>query len=128
MGWRELEALLPSILVLSIVITLLASWLFSYLKNKHAVLVVMKLLETRPDIDIGSIKSIIHPPYHPRRDLRRGILLIGISLACILFALSMKDPEYVRSLLGLSAFPGLVGLIYMSFHLFPKDRALDETD
>ena len=125
MGWRELEALLPNLFVVSIVITLLASRLFSYLKNKQATSVVIKLLETNPDIEVETIKSIIQPPSHPLGDLRRGILLIVTGLACVIFALNMMDPEYKKALLGLSAFPGLVGLIYVMFHFLSKERLVD---
>ncbi len=128
MGWRELEALLPNLFVVSVFITLLASRLFSYLKNKQATSVVMKLLEIDPDIDTETIKSIMQPSSHPLGDLRRGILLIGIGLACVIFALSMMDPEYKASLLGLSAFPVLVGLIYLMFHFLPKGRMADRSD
>lgn len=128
MGWRELEALLPNLFIVSVVITLLATRFLGYLKNKHNTLLVMKLLETHPDTDIETIKSIIQPQSPRFIDLRRGVLLTGVSLACVIFAQNMMDPEYRASLLGLSAFPGAIGMIYLMFHFLPKVYLPNQSD
>ena len=127
MDWRELEALLPNLFVVGVVVVLLASWLFRHLKNKQNASVIMKLLDSQSNIDIGQIRSLLQPPDHALVDLRRGILLLGVSLASAIFAMSMIDPEYRAALLGLSAFPTVIGLIYLVFHFALNDRNADRT-
>ncbi len=123
MSWKELEALLPHISIVSIVFFGLISRILDYLKHKNTVKLVMKLLVADPNIDKELLKSITQPTTPPFSDFRRGTVLIAMSGACLLFAQNMMDPEYKQALQGLSAFPGLIGLTYIIFYSFSKNNS-----
>ena len=58
------------------------------------------------------------------RDLRRGAVLIAVALALVVFsmALSIPDFEVVGPLLGIAAFPGLIGLVYVAFWFTGRNK------
>ncbi|MEP6029033.1 hypothetical protein [Parasphingorhabdus sp.] len=113
---------MPNLFVMGVVITLLASWLFEYLKSRQNKAIVLKILETQSEINIDQIRQIVQPPKDPLSDLRRGVLLLGLGIACAVAAMGMMDPEYRFALLGLSAFPFTIGSIHLLFHFFVNKR------
>lgn len=57
---------------------------------------------------------------HPLADLRRGILLLALTVAIAGFGwlVSMEEDEALGPLLGISLFPACLGLAYIGLHYF----------
>ncbi|WP_306251716.1 hypothetical protein [Parvularcula sp. IMCC14364] len=61
------------------------------------------------------IAAITNENIGPNADLRRGILMLALSLAfCLLGLVAQSEIPF----LGLAAFPGLIGMTYIVFHFF----------
>ena len=96
-----------------------------YLKSQERI----KLQETlRASIDKGAalppevieaLTSDAKRPASPQRDLRSGIVWLAVAAGFVAlgFAISFDEPDAFYPLLGVAAFPGLVGLalIALSF-------------
>ena len=128
MGWRELDGFTAPVASYPVNPFGLYAVSGAALKWNHDCLNEIKLLEPHPGTESETIKSIIQPQSPRFIDLRRGVLLTGVSLACVIFAQNMMDPEYRASLLGLSAFPGAIGMIYLMFHFLPKVYLPNQSD
>jgi len=58
-------------------------------------------------------------------DLRRGVISIAIALAIVAFAFAVDEPDALRPLTGIAAFPMIVGLAYLGLHRFARPRAAE---
>lgn len=97
-------------------IILVALWL----KHKARIATLDTLrqaLNVRDDLDAQTLKSIASPSPGPTTDLRRGALLVALTLAGLLFSLAIPI-EARRIIIGLLAFPSVMGLTHIGFYLF----------
>lgn len=62
---------------------------------------------------------------HPLADLRRGVLLLAITVAFVALAgiVSTEEEDAVRPLLGIAVFPLSLGLAYIGLHVFARDKS-----
>ena len=48
-----------------------------------------------------------------QRDLRRGVVSIGLALAFAVFAVILGEEDAVRPIMGVASFPFLIGIAYL---------------
>jgi hypothetical protein len=63
-------------------------------------------------------------PPSPARDLRTGIIWLGVGVgfAALAAALSFDEPDFLYPLLGLAAFPTFIGLAFVALGLINRPR------
>ena len=66
----------------------------------------------------------VKPPASPMRDLRVGIIWLGVAvgLAAFGFAISFEEPDALYPLLGMAAFPGFIGLAFIAISFFGRGK------
>lgn len=119
-----LDELIPIAFALCVTfIAGLAIWI-QYRMRRVKLEVLKDALTTRDDLDLDTLKALVAAPYGPFADLRRGLLWLALAIAGGLFSLTLPQ-EARRIILGLLSFPLMVGVTFMSFHLFSirSDRA-----
>lgn len=77
---------------------------------------------------IDAMSSDVRPaglPPSPQRDLRTGIIWLGVGLGFVAlgFAVSFEDPDALMPLLGVGAFPIFIGLAFVALGLINRPRA-----
>ena len=72
----------------------------------------------------SNVRSPGLPP-SPQRDLRTGIvwLGVGIGFGALALALSFEEPDFLYPLLGLAAFPTFIGLAFVALGLLNKPKS-----
>ena len=62
------------------------------------------------------------PPASPQRDMRTGIIWLGVAigLAAFGFAVGYTEPDATFPIMGIAAFPGFIGLAFIVLGLIGK--------
>ena len=73
---------------------------------------------------MDAITSGVKAPPSPQRDLRTGIvwLGVGLGLAGMGWALSFEDPDATFPLLGIACFPAFIGLAFITMFFLNRNR------
>ncbi len=74
--------------------------------------------ELTPEI----LERLGETPKSPESDLRRGIFAVGVALAFVVFGFAIPEQEALRPMLGIGAFPLLIGLAYLALWKFSPRR------
>lgn len=73
---------------------------------------------------VDAISSGVKRPPTPERDLRAGIIWlgVGVGLAGMGFALSFDDADATFPLLGVACFPAFIGLAFIAMYFLNRGR------
>lgn len=73
---------------------------------------------------VDAISSGVKTPPSPQRDLRTGIIWlgVGVGLAGMGFALSFEDADATFPLIGIACFPAFIGLAFIAMYFLNRDR------
>lgn len=120
------EIAVPLALFCSVALIFIFAFYFGQRKQAEVQQTIRKAVENGSQLTPDLVRSIGAPKMPHNTDLRRGIILIAIAVAIALFGWSVSyyDDEGMMAMLGIAAFPGLVGLAYLGFHFLtpPQDR------
>ena len=116
------DVIIPFVIFGSIAFISWAAFYFSYKKRIVVYEAIRVAIEKTGNADAQLIEAIARENVGRNADLRKGIVLVAIAIAFALLGFSIPDEEAMGPMLGVAAFPGLVGLAYISFHFFaPRD-------
>ena len=81
--------------------------------------------EPLPPEVVTAISGSMKPPPSPARDLRTGIIWIGVAVGLAAFgiALGFEEPDATYPLLACAAFPGFIGLAFVVLGLINRNKA-----
>ena len=114
------DVLVPLIVFGSITLMVVAGFYFSHRKRLVAYEAVRVAIEKTGSADTALIQAIVQDRIGPNADIRKGIILIAVAIAFVVFGRVLGEPEAVGPMLGIAAFPGLVGAAYVVLHFFAK--------
>ena len=77
-----------------------------------------------PQEVVQALTSDAKPPPSPYRDLRAGIIWLGVAVgfAALGFAVSFEEPDALYPLLGVAAFPGFIGLALVALSFISRGK------
>jgi hypothetical protein len=79
-------------------------------------------LEKGTELSPEFIKQLGEPEPPKERDLRRGLIWLAIGVATALFAAILGEEDATGPLLGIAAFPTLVGAAYLIMWNFGRGK------
>lgn len=98
---------------------------FSYKKRMVVYEAIRVAIEKTGNADPALIEAIVRENVGRNADLRKGIVLVAIAAAFALLGFSIPEEEAIGPMLGVAAFPGLVGFAYIAFHFFaPREPTI----
>ncbi len=92
-------------------------WFFTYNRRKSQesmALLMGKVIDKGESLSPDIIKALGVRPAPPHADLRKGLVLVAIGVATILFGGVVDDKEAQSVLAGIAMFPLLVGFVYVA--------------
>ena len=112
----------PSVMFIALAVVL---GLFLYYRHKNRAQVqatVRQAIEQGQQLTPELLERLGEQPRSEHADLRRGAIAIAIALAFAGLALgvSQEDAEALGPMLGIAAFPFLIGLAYIGLWRFSK--------
>ena len=86
-------------------------------------------LEKNHELSPALLASLDERKRSPQADFRRGLIGVAIGASFALFALILGEQDAIRPMLGISAFPFLVGAAYLGLSKYGgrSDREQPET-
>ena len=84
---------------------------------------IEKGAELPPEV-IAALTSDVKPRPSPYRDLRTGVIWLGVAVAFVALgaAVSFEEPDALYPLLGIAAFPGFIGLALIGLSFVQRVR------
>jgi len=81
--------------------------------------------EPLPPELITAISGNVKPAASPARDLRIGIIWVGVAVgvAVMGMVIGIEDPDVTYPMLGIAAFPGFVGLAFVVLGLINRTKS-----
>jgi hypothetical protein len=112
--WIPLSMFIGLALVLSLWV-----W-FRYKAKRDLQETIRTAIEKGQGLSPELIENLVNPPVSPQRDLRRGVISVGVAVAFALFAVFIGEEDAFGPLMGVSMFPLSVGVGYLLMHRFGK--------
>lgn len=118
MGPNEVWIPLSMFIGLAVVLSL---WVwFRYKAKKELQLTIRTAIEKGQGLSPELIENLVNPPVSPQRDLRRGVISVGLAVAVALFAVFLDEGDALGPLMGISMFPLSIGAAYLLMHRFGR--------
>ena len=108
------EMWIPIILFISIAVVM-SLWIYFRYQSRSALQqTVQAAIEKGQDLSPELLEKLGQPGTSRETDLRRGMISVGIGLAFAIFAVVLDEADAVRPLLGVAAFPFMLGVAYLA--------------
>ena len=107
------ELWIPIASFIAITIVFVAWFYFRHREKSDTQKTFRLALEKGSELSPEFIKQLGTPEPGKDRDLRRGLIWLAIGISFAIFGFAVDEPDAIGPLLGISAFPGLVGLAYL---------------
>ncbi|MHC9510495.1 DUF6249 domain-containing protein [Kangiella sp. M94] len=119
------EILIPAIVFSTIIILSILLLGYKYKTKKLFLSMTNDSLKTNPNISPEVIREIADQVLRPSSDVKKGLLLIGMSAAILVGSFIADFPTNGRMDLndminGIAAFPGVIGIVYLLLAKFDK--------
>jgi hypothetical protein len=103
----------------------------AYLRSKErqkmadALRLAIEKGQTLPPDIVDTLNATAKLPPSPQRDLRVGIIWMGVAIGLAAFgiALGFEEPEATFQLVAIAAFPGFIGLAFLVLGLINRSKA-----
>lgn len=117
------EIIVPLGLFASIVTVIWASQHYTAKKRAEAYATVRHAIEKGQEITPEAMEAMTRMA-HRLADLRRGILLIALTVAIggLGLLVGAEEEEAIRPMMGIALFPLTLGLAYIGLHYFANDN------
>ncbi|WP_196140696.1 DUF6249 domain-containing protein [Aliikangiella sp. G2MR2-5] len=119
------EILIPISVFISITLLFVALLIYQYKTKRMFLKTVENAISQEQPITPEVIKEVARHFYSSSKDLRKGIMLIVVTLAILIFSWLVDFPQNgavdLNDMInGIAAFPGLFGLAYLLLHQLDK--------
>ena len=116
------DTLVPIALFLTIGLVLAFNFYFRYRTRQTVQATVRTAIEQGQQLTPEVLEGLTDSLNSRNADLRRGIISVAIGLGLLVFAQAIGEPDVVGPLMGISAFPLLIGAAYLGLWYFLKRK------
>lgn len=115
---EAIAILVPLIVFGSVVIVIALPFYFKHRNRRLVYEAIKTTIENNGTVDPALISAIAQDNIGPNADLRRGILLMALSLGMVLCGIFLPEDISSGVVTGLAFIPGLLGIAQIGFHYF----------
>jgi hypothetical protein len=99
----------------------LSLWVWFRYRAKRDVQETIRIaIEKGDGLSPETIENLVNPPVSRQRDLRRGVISVGVGIAIALFALFLDERDALGPLMGIAMFPMSIGAGFLLMHRFGR--------
>ena len=116
------EMWVPIVLFVAIAFVFAAWIYYRYRSRSELQRTVQVAIDKGQELSPELLDRLGQPRTSGHTDLRRGMISVGLGIAFAIFALVLDEDETIRPLLGLSAFPFVLGVTYLGLWQFAGNK------
>lgn len=117
------EIAVPLGLFVAIVLVCFLVLFFRFRGRQELQMTLRAAIDSGQTLSPEMLEKLSQAMQEPDKDLRRGAVAMAIGLALVVFAIAVGEDDATGPLLGMSAFPFLIGAAYLLLWFFNRDRA-----
>ena len=116
--------IVPSVMFIALAVVLGLLLYFRHKNRAELQATVRQAIEQGQQLSPELLERLGQPTQSEHADLRKGAIAIAIALAfaALAFGVSQEDAEALGPMLGIAAFPFLIGLAYVGFWRFAGNK------
>ncbi len=109
--------------VFSSIVLVFVLWFYFRYKAREEMQKTFRLaLEKGTELSPDFIKQLGEPEQSKEKDLRRGLIWLAIGVAFAILGVAVDEADAIGPMLGVSAFPGLVGVAFLIMWRFGSKK------
>ncbi|MEM6999540.1 MAG: DUF6249 domain-containing protein [Pseudomonadota bacterium] len=117
------EIAVPLGLFVAIVLVCFLVLFFRFRGRQELQMTLRAAIDSGQTLSPEMLEKLSQAMQEPDKDLRRGAVAMAIGLALVVFAIAVGEDDATGPLLGMSAFPFLIGAAYLLLWFFNRDKA-----
>lgn len=86
---------------------------YRYRARSEMQLTVRSAIDSGRDLSPALLAELTQAVYPRRSDLRKGVVFVALGLAVLVLAFFIDEQDAVKPLIGVSAFPFMIGIAYL---------------
>ena len=116
------EMWIPITMFLTMGVVISLFFMFRYRARRDLQDTFRTAIDKGQELTVEMIERLGSPPPAPNRDLRRGLVSLGIAVGFALFGVVLGEDDAVRPMLAVACFPLATGIAYLLMHRFSSKR------
>ncbi len=112
------EVWIPLTVFISLTIILSLFLFFRYRSRQDLQQTIRSAIDKGQELSPEIVERLGSPPVSPDRDLRRGLIAVGIAAGIALFGAVLGEEDAVRPLIGISMLPLAIGFAFLLMYRF----------
>ena len=117
------EIAVPLGLFVAIVLVCFLVLFFRFRGRQELQMTLRAAIDSGQTLSPEMLEKLSQAMQEPDKDLRRGAVAMAIGLALVVFAIAVGEDDATGPLLGMSAFPFLIGAAYLLLWFINREKA-----
>ena len=117
------EIAVPLGLFVAIVLVCFLVLFFRFRGRQELQMTLRAAIDSGQTLSPEMLEKLSQAMQEPDKDLRRGVVAMAIGLALVVFAIAVGEDDATGPLLGMSAFPFLIGAAYLLLWFINREKA-----
>ena len=117
------EVLIPIVMFVALAIAISIGLMFRFRGRQEVQQTIRTAIDKGQELSPELLERLSDAVEPRKRDLRRGIVAVSVGIAFTVFAFVLGEEDAIRPLMGIAAFPFLVGVAYLILWRVSEQRA-----
>lgn len=115
-----IEELIPIVMFICMAVVFIAAFWFRQRARDSMQQTIRMALDKGHELTPEIIDRLGHPKASKHKDLRLGVIWVAVAIGFALFSFAIPEEDVIQPMLGVAAFPFVIGVAYLFLNKFAK--------